>query len=57
MLVLGWLVKDSGSPVALVIAITLVCTAQLTMSLSGTMTRADRLISERHSRLADPVDA
>ncbi len=56
MLALGWLVKDSGSPVVMIVVMTVVCTAQLAVSLSSTMPPvAGR--SERHSRVVEAADA
>jgi len=35
MLALGWIVKDSGSPVVMIVVMVSLCTAQLAVSLSG----------------------
>jgi low temperature requirement protein LtrA len=57
MFVLGRILRDSGSPVAMVIVIASVCTAQLVASLSGTVPQPNRFLSQGRRRLVGPADA
>jgi low temperature requirement protein LtrA len=56
MLALGWVVKDSGSPVVMIVVMASVCTAQLVVSVSATMPPI-AVRASRHHRVADAADA